>query len=165
MKTLLTTLFTAALLVFAGGVFAQGGGAGHGRHHPGGPPGLQAFEHFRHALRKVDLSDQQKTDIKAVMQDLKKDMQPLMQDMHANHEKLRTLVTAATYDEHAVAAVAKKEGDLATKRIILSSEAMSRMLGYLTDEQRAKLEQMRAERMERWQERRKDKQPPAEAAG
>lgn len=164
MKTFLTIIFAAALLMLAGGAFARGGDFGHGRHHAGGPPGAPALEHFRHALRKLDLSDQQETDIKAAMQNLKKEMQPLMEDMHANHEQLRTLVTAKSYDKGAVAAVAKKEGELATRRIILTSEAMSRMLGYLTDEQRAKLEQMRTERMQRFKEHWQNKPRPADAA-
>ncbi|MGD8383895.1 MAG: Spy/CpxP family protein refolding chaperone [Lysobacterales bacterium] len=161
MKTLLTTIFAAALLTIAGSAFARGGDFGHGRHHAGGPPGAPALEHFRHALRKLDLSDQQKTDIKAVMEGLRSDMQPLMKNMRANHEQLRTLVTARNFDKDAVASVAKKEGELATQRIILTSEAMSRMLGYLTDDQRAQLEQMHTQRMQRW----KDKTPPPDTAG
>ncbi len=164
MKALLTTIFAAALLTLAGSAFARGGDFGHGRHHAGGAPGYPAFEHFRHALHKLDLSDQQETDIKAAMQSLKKDMQPLMEDMHANHEQLRTLVTAKSYDKDAVAAVAKKEGELVTRRTILTSEAMSHMLGYLTDEQRAKLEQMHSERMQRFKERWQNKPRPADAA-
>jgi periplasmic protein CpxP/Spy len=175
MKTLLTTLLAAAVFVFAGSALAHGGydgHDGHGRHHPCGEPGFPIMDRFLHAMHQLDLSDQQKTDIKAVMQGLRKDMKPLMESTRANLEQLRTLVTAKSYDKGAVAAVAKKEGELATQRIVMTSEAMSKALGYLTDQQRAKLEQMRAdrekmrtERMQRWKEHWKDKQAPAEAKG
>ena len=101
------------------------------------------------AIRHLDLSEEQKLGIKAVMQGLKEEIHPIMQDMRTGHEQLRELVKAESYNKDAVALVAENEGDLAAQRIMLTSEALSNILAQLTEEQREQLDTMAAERKER----------------
>ena len=60
-------------------------------------------------------------------------------------------------DADAVAAIADKEGDLAAERIKLTGEALSQVLAMLTDEQRAQLDTMAAERQKRRGEKRQNR--------
>lgn len=94
------------------------------------------------------------------MKTLKAQVQPLMLEMQAGHRQLQELIKAENYDAQAVAALAEKEGSLAAKRMVLTSEALSKIFASLTDEQRVQLDTMASERKQRT---RKHKPQPAES--
>ena len=153
MNKLIITVISSLLLMSAGMAMAQGpeGRPGNkARHHQGGMQAMPAVEKIMRAIRQLDLGEQQKADIKAVMQGLKEDVRPLMLDTRANHEQLKDLVKAVDFDQEAVAAVAESEGDLAAKRLMLTSRALSNIYNLLTGEQRDELEAMAAQRQERF---------------
>ena len=66
-----------------------------------------------------------------------------------NHEQLRELVKAGTFNEEAVALLADKEGELAAERLMLTSRALSEVYNILTVDQRKDLEAMGAQRKDR----------------
>jgi len=153
MKTVMKTMLAAAFLMSTGSAIAghgeTGDGQSHnkGRHH--GPSGMQAtpmVKRLVRALHQLDLSDEQKEDIHAVMQQLKSDVRSVMEETKAGHMQLKHLIKAPEYDETAVAELAAKEGELAAERLVMTSRAMAEVLGYLTDEQRTELENMASER-------------------
>ena len=74
--------------------------------------------------------------------------------MRAMHAQLKELIKADTFDESAVSALARKEGDLAAERLLSASRATSNVYGQLTDEQRAQLASMAEERQAKRAERR-----------
>ena len=158
MNTLLKTILAVTFLMFAGVSFAQDTGYGPGKpgqHHQRGMQGMPAVDNMMRAIRRLDISDEQQADIRAVMQEMKTDVGPIMEEMKAGHLQLRELIKADEYDEGAVAGLAAKEGVLAAERMVITSRALSEVYGYLTDEQRAELEEMAEQRTERRSEKRK----------
>lgn len=150
MKTLMKTILAATFLMSAGATFAQNTEYGPGNPGPRGQRGLQGMpvvEQLVHALYHLDLSDEQKEGIRAVLQDLRADLDPIMAEMKAARAQLKELVKADEYDEDAVAELATKEGDLVAERLVITSRALSEVFSYLTDEQRAKLDGIVAHHM------------------
>lgn len=158
MNKLIITVISTLLLTSAGTALAQGfyGGPGNkGQHQQRGMQAMPVVEQVMRGIRRLDLSDEQRESIRAVIQGLKTEVQPIMLEMKAGHLQLRELIKADSYDEDAVAALAEKEGSLAAERLMITSQALSEVLGHLTEEQRAELDEMAAERMARRGERRK----------
>ena len=158
MNTLLKTILAVTFLMSAGASFAQDTGFGPGKPGQRGQRGMQgmpAVENMMRAIRRLDISDEQQADIRAVMQEMKTEVSPIMEDMKASHLQLKELIKADEYDDGAVAGLAAKEGVLVAERMVITSRALSEVYGYLTDDQRAELEEMAAQRMERRSEKRK----------
>lgn len=158
MNKLIIAIVTTLMLTAAGTTLAQdfyGEPGKKGQRHQRGPQGMPVVDKMMHAIRRLDLDDAQKESIKAVMQGLKAEIHPLMEETRASHLQLKELIKAETYDEKAVAVLAEKEGEMAAERLMLTSKALSDVFAYLTDEQRDQLAAMAEERMERRGERRK----------
>ena len=161
MNKLIITIVTALLLSATGTAFARDfygdpGRKGHRNHHPMQPmQPMPLAGQVIHVFKHLDLSDEQKDNIKAVMKALRTEVHPIMLEMRSGHQQLKELIKAESYDEQAVTALAEKEGQLAARRIMLTGEALSKAFACLTDEQRAQLDTMATERKERRAERRK----------
>ena len=154
------TLLATLLLALMGTALAQGPVANSqdtaqkSRHHQRGNQPMPAVERMMRGIRHLDLSDEQKTSIKGIMQDLKAEERPLVREMKSGHTQLKELIKAESFDEQAVASLAENEGALAAERLIIASRAMSAVYAQLTDEQRAELETMAAERAAKRAEKR-----------
>ena len=161
LKNMMTgTILTTLLLAFMGTALAQdpvadsANYAKKSRHHQRGNQPMPAVERMMRGVRHLDLSDEQKANIKGIMQDLKAEERPLVKEMKSGHEQLKELIKAESFDEQAVASLAENEGALAAERLIIASRAMSAVYAQLTDEQRAELETMAVERAARRAEKR-----------
>ena len=164
LKNMMTgTILTTLLLTFTGTALAQdpvadpANHAQKNRHHQRGNQSMPAVERMMRGIRHLDLSDEQKASIKGIMRGLKAEERPLAKEMKSGHEQLKELIKAESFDEQAVAALAENEGALAAERLIIASRAMSAVYGLLTDEQRAELESMAAERSAKRAEKRKQR--------
>ena len=155
MNTLLKSILATSFLMSAGASFAQDDNFGPSKRGPRGMQGMPVVEQLMGALHRLDLGDEQQTSIRAVMQEMKTEVRPIMEEMRAGHMQLKKLIKADEYDENAVATLAAKEGDLAAERMVISSRALSEVYGYLTEEQRAELEEIAAQRMDRRSNKRK----------
>jgi len=159
-NTMTGTILTTLLLALMGTALAQDPAADpanhpqKSRHHQRGNPSMPAVESMMRGIRHLDLSDEQKTSIKGIMQGLRAEERPLAKEMKSGHEQLKALIKAENFDEQAVAALAENEGALTAERLIIASRAMSAVYAQLTDEQRAELESMAAERAARRAEKR-----------
>jgi protein CpxP len=157
MNKLIVTIIATVLLTSAGTVMAQdfyGEPGNKGQRHHRGMQAMPAVEQLMRGIRRLDLDDAQQENIRAIMQDLKAEARPIMEETRAGHLQLKELVKADTYDEKAVAALAEKEGDLAAERMMITSRALSEVFSHLTEGQRTQLEEMSTERMARRSERR-----------
>ena len=161
LKTMMTgTILTTLLLAFTGMALAQDPAAdpenyaNKSRHHQRGNQPMPAVERMMRGIRHLDLSDEQKASIKGIMKDLKAEERPLAKEMKSGQAQLKELIKAESFDEQAVAALAETEGALAAERLIIASRAMSAVYAQLTDEQRAELESMAAERAAKRAEKR-----------
>ena len=174
MNKLMISVMTALLLAASGMAVAQDGDPGPGNkgkrpHHGMQAPPRTVMEGVMRAVKRLDLSEEQKEGIRATVHGLKGELQPVMAEMKTAQRELRELITSGSFDEQAVAALAKKQGDLTEQRIMLTSAAAANVLGRLTEEQRTQLETMAAERKQRAKGKRggkgkggKGNPPPAE---
>ncbi len=159
-KIITATVFTTLLLGAAGTALAQDSDTGpnkQGRHHKRGGESMPPVDQLMRAIKKLELSEEQKTSIKGIMHGLKMETRPLANEMRAGHDQLKELIKADSFDEAAVTTLAEKEGALAAERLIVTSRAMSKVFAQLTDEQRAELETMAEERAEKRAEKRKQR--------
>ena len=152
MKKISITIITALLLTVSGMTLAQDFSAGPGNKGQHGQRGMQGnpmVEQIMRGLRRLDLEDEQKESIRAIMQGLKAETSPVMQKTRAVHLQLKELIKADVYDQDAVAGLALQEGDFAAERLMITSRALSHVYNQLTPEQRDELETMAMERQER----------------
>lgn len=158
LKTSLAAGFVAVVLAAGSGlVFAQDGQekrrgpgpgqgmGGPGMRGPGGPMGPMG-RGIGPGFRGLDLSDDQKAQIKAIGESHQAEFKAVGDKMHSAREGMRALVEADTLDESAVRAksveVAAAEADAA----ILNAKVRAQTLQILSADQLAKLKELQAKR-------------------
>ncbi|MGD9020882.1 MAG: Spy/CpxP family protein refolding chaperone [Lysobacterales bacterium] len=151
MSKSIITVITALLLAASGMAVAQDYDRGPGYKGKRPQRGMQnapqsPVEGVMRAIRRLELSDEQKESIWNIAHDLKGDLHPIVVEMRAGQHQLRDLLRTGDFDENAVAALAEKEGDLVAQRIMLTSEALAGIFGQLTEEQKDQLAAMAEER-------------------
>jgi protein CpxP len=156
-NTISRTILSTLLICFMGTALAQDPTAeptrkGHKQQR--GNQAMPVAASMMRAIRHLDLSDEQKTDIKVIMKDLKVEERQLTRGTKPGQEQLKELIKADSFDEEAVAALAEQEGALAAERLIITSRALSEVYAQLTDEQRAELETMATQRAAKRAEKR-----------
>ncbi len=119
----------------------------HWRHHDRGRHG------HHHWWKKLNLTDTQKKEMFSIWLDERAKMKPLVQKLKAGREQLSAL-PMGQFDETKVRAIAKGQADTRTELIVERRRMKSKMYGVLTQEQRAKFEQMR----EKWKARHEKEQ-------
>ncbi len=171
----LTAAILSIVLVAMGAmfIFAQDGAAqkdgkrgkrGHfGKMKRGGGMGMM--------FRGLDLTDEQKAQMKAIRQASRETMKPIREQMKANRQKLQTLSESGTFDEAQVQAIAAQQGALSAQMIVEKERVKSQIFNLLTPEQKAKAAEMKAqfqqkrqERMQKRQERRNAKKAQTESS-
>ncbi|MEE4378135.1 MAG: Spy/CpxP family protein refolding chaperone [Candidatus Competibacteraceae bacterium] len=110
-----------------------------------GRGGQQGFNVERIA-DKLDLNDEQRVQIAAVVDKSSQQMASLRDQMKANREQLRELSQQSPFDETAVRNVADTQGDLKANMIVLRAQQRAEINAILTDEQRAQWEEKRGKR-------------------
>jgi Spy/CpxP family protein refolding chaperone len=141
-KSGILIVLAGVLLMASASASAADRGPRHDRGHPGMGMGPEVMQHLVKAVHRLDLSEEQKTAIHADLSGLRETMQPLMLELHESRKALHEQITADTYDAHAVAEIAARQGSLTTEMTIIASEAASGVLAQLSDEQRAELKAM-----------------------
>lgn len=143
----------SALVMAQDGPMRRGGGPGMGgpmdgqMRGPGGPMrGSGGPMGIGPGFRELDLSDDQKAQVKSIHESHQAEFQAAGAKVGAARESLRKLLEADTLDEPAVRAksveVAAAEADAA----ILGAKVRAQTLQVLTSEQLAKLKELRASR-------------------
>lgn len=114
-----------------------------GGHHMGAgyKHGDKGFNVDRMA-KKLDLSDDQRTQIEAIIAASKQQKSDQRDKMQANREQIKELTQRSPLDEAAVRTVADAQGDLKADMIMLQAQQRAKIHAVLTDEQRAELEDM-----------------------
>jgi len=158
---------TGAAVVAAREQGPMGPGGFAGRRGPGGPAGPGGPGGIVPGLRALDLTDAQRTQVRATMDAHKATFDGQREKLATAHKALRTAVTAATFDE---ATVRQKAADLAAIEAdgaVLRAKVYSEVWALLTPEQQARATALDAERArrasqrrERVEQRRGQKRPP-----
>ena len=165
MKSIRFRLLVAMLAVLLGSAIAKSQTAedapppppmhGHGHH-------MGDMDHFIFA--KLNLTDEQKTQARAVLQKEHPTMQPLMQQERQLDLQLRQYVEG-NYDEAKVQALAAQKAQVQQQITIQRTRIHNELYQLLTADQKAQLRQLEATHEQRMQERMQrhmDQQPPQE---
>ena len=154
MKSIPMILAVAALLVLTSITVAaaQGPGpGGKGRDDRGGQG-----DQLRRALDRLDLSEDQKTSIKALFESNRDSMQAEREALRTAREALRVQMQSDTFDEAAIRNLAGRVGAVEVELAVARASFHNQVLQLLTGEQRGQLKEMQARRMERMEERREE---------
>jgi len=151
MKKLTKSLLAMTLVVSSVGLvtvvsamsFADGAGCGraghymaHSKHDRGRGPNLERL------ADRLDMTEQQRAEIKAMLDDSRQQMANLREQMRENRIQLRDLAGKTDFDETAVRSIADEQGDLKAETIVLRARQRHEMKAVLTDEQRVQLDEM-----------------------
>lgn len=141
-----TLLFTALLATTSLAV----AGPDHPGHGPdGSDPVAGAQRRLAGAVKRLDLSDDQRAAMRAVFEANRDDLAANRQASRVVREELQALLQEDSLDEAALAELARREGELAEERVLLGAGLASRVLAELDADQRDQLQAMRAGRDER----------------
>jgi len=154
------TVAVVALLAVAGGVraYAQGGPEGHGRPGFGG----RGFGRgaFGLELRGLDLTDEQRTQVKAIFEQHRSELQAVGQRLGAAFKAQHDAVTAIPVEESVIRAKSAELAAVQADAAILHAKIHSEVFQLLTPEQQQKAQQLKTEReqrrqqmQQRWQQR------------
>jgi periplasmic protein CpxP/Spy len=157
MNSKLTTI-TAVLTLFAGMAFAQGGASAPMHHRHGGFMGGMELP-----LHQLNLTDDQKAQVKQIFEAERPAMKPLMQQEHAAHTQMIQLITSGTFEQAKVAAAAAQESQVHMQMEIEHAKIASQIYQLLSSDQKAKVADIIAQHQQRMQERMQNKeQAPSE---
>jgi Spy/CpxP family protein refolding chaperone len=90
-------------------------------------------------VHKLDLTDAQLAQVKAIMAKEKPALQPLMLQVAQGHSQLRNLVTSGSFDEGKARELASQQTPVLTELAVQYARIGSEMVQVLTPEQKTKL--------------------------
>ena len=127
--------------------YGDGPGCGRGGNQveAGYKRGGRGFNVDRMAQR-LDLTDDQRTQLQAVLAAAKPRMSDLRSELQASRKKLRELMQTSPIDEAEVRNIAETQGDLKADMIVLRAQQRAEINAVLTDEQRTQWVEMRGKR-------------------
>lgn len=151
-KKYLTIAAVVAALALAAAPFAlaqrmhAGGHGGPGMH---GDMGVMFLGHLQRAKEALGLSDQQVSDLKAIVKDLHAQNEQYRETMHGSMKQAATILLNNPNDISAAQAVLDKQLDNERQMKTNALLAASKALNVLTPDQRGKLQQFVNEHHER----------------
>lgn len=136
-KAIIAILVTAILGVGAVFIFAQKGSrAGFG---------VKGFgdRGFDRIAQKLNLTDDQKTQVKTIMEDSKTRLKPLMESLRESHKQAETLGVDGTFNEEQVNQIAANQSETMKQLFIEKEKTKAQIFAVLTPEQRTEAAQMK----------------------
>lgn len=128
------------------------------RHAEGRGHGMRGGDRMGGAFfRNLDLTDAQKTQMKQIRENHSQSLRPLMEQIRAKRQEIRQASAGGSFNEALVAQKLSEIAPLEAKLIGERTRLHQEMLSVLTAEQKAKLEQSREQRKQKWAERRGNK--------
>ncbi len=110
-------------------------------------------------VHQLDLTDAQRTQVKAIMAKEKPALQPLMLQMAQGHSQLRDLVMSGTFDEAKARELAGQQSQVMTELAVQHARIASEMVQVLTPEQKTKLNTLITQHEQRMMNRMQGKTP------
>jgi len=154
----MTTFALLAVLATGTCVFAQGAGGRRGGGRPGTEPGLggpvRGLREFGLGVRELNLSDAQRSQIRAIVSKARDDSRPLADRFRQAAEARRKAVAAMPVDENQIRATTQALTAAQTDLAIARAHTQSDIFAVLTPDQQAKVTQARARREARTDGRR-----------
>jgi len=136
MKNRILVLAGVAALIIAATVFAVAqGGPGHPR--DGGPGDM-----IEHMSRVLNLTDAQKTQVKAIMDAERAATEPSQGKIEEIHKQIEAATANGQFDETQVRALTSQAGQIMADQMVEHIRAHSKIFALLTPEQRTKALEM-----------------------
>jgi len=110
-------------------------------------------------VHKLDLTDAQQAQVKAIVAKEKPALQPLMLQMAQGHSQLRDLVMSGGFDEAKVRELASQQTPVLTELAVQYARIGSEMMQVLTPEQKTKLTALISQHEQRMMNRMQGKTP------
>lgn len=123
----------------------------HGFHHPHG----KGERHFERMAKTLELTDEQKQTLAAHKDEQRANYREQRKQLRQTQRALQEAVSNNA-SEAEVAQLADKLGDLTAQQVVARVKDKEFMLSILTPEQKAKMEQLKSERKNRWREKAAD---------
>ncbi|MEO7133392.1 MAG: Spy/CpxP family protein refolding chaperone [Vicinamibacterales bacterium] len=120
-----------------------GGPGGPGMRGPGGPGGPMGLGP---GFRNLDLTDDQKAQLKKIAEARRSDFEAAGQKVRAAREGMRALIEADSINESAIRAKSVEIAAVEADVMILNAKVRQESLQVLTSEQQAKLKEQRSAR-------------------
>ncbi|MGC2235084.1 MAG: Spy/CpxP family protein refolding chaperone [Pyrinomonadaceae bacterium] len=98
---------------------------------------------FGRMAEKLNLSDEQKAQIKQITEAEKTKVEPIFAALKENHQKLEDLTADGSFDEAKVQALATEQGTLSAQLIVEKERTKSQIFQILTPEQREQAKQLK----------------------
>jgi periplasmic protein CpxP/Spy len=144
-KGLIVFLVMAVLGLGAVFIFAQKGS----RENFGGGRGFGG-RGFDRLAEKLNLSDEQKTQVRTIMEDSKTRIKPLMESMRESHKQAENLGLDGTFNEEQVNQIAASQSETMKQLFIEKEKTKAQIFAILTPEQRAEAAKMKDRFRERF---------------
>ena len=160
-KTLAVFLVMAIIGIGAVFIFAQ-----KSSREGFGKGGFGMGRGFGRVAEKLNLSDEQKTQIKTIMDDSKTRVKPLMEAMRENRKQGKELGQDGVFNEEQVNQIANTQAETMKQLFIEREKTKAQIFAVLTPEQRAEAAKMKDGFKERFRgkgKKRFNKQPEAPA--
>jgi Spy/CpxP family protein refolding chaperone len=97
---------------------------------------------FRLIMQRLNLTDDQKNQILSILADERSSLKPLIQQLKAGKEQLRSLTADGTFNEDQVRAFATQQAGTIADLIVVKQRVKSKVFGVLTPDQRAEARKM-----------------------
>jgi len=110
-------------------------------------------------VHRLDLTDAQQAQVKAIMAKEKPTLQPLMQQMAQGHAQLRDLVMSGNFDEAKARELASQQSQAMIELNVQHARIASEMVQILTPEQKTKLTTLISQHEQRMMNRMQGKAP------
>ncbi|HEV2696483.1 MAG TPA: Spy/CpxP family protein refolding chaperone [Terriglobales bacterium] len=155
MKSLRSILLiaTAGLALAAGLAFAQNEGeAMHRGMHGGMHEHMMGGPEFGMFLHQLNLTDDQKAQVKQIFQTERPNMKPLMQQEAQSHLQMMQLVTSGNFDPAKATAIASQEAQTHIQVEVEHAKIHSQIYQLLTSDQKAKVAELISKHKQMMQE-------------
>jgi len=164
MKSIRFRFLIAALAVLLGTAISRAQSA-DAQDAPPAPPmhhgyGMGEGHMMRFFAKKLNLTDEQKTQMHSIMQKEHPAMKPLRQQEHQIDLQLRQYVQG-TYDEAKVRALAAQKAQVQVELTVAETRVHNELYQILTPDQQTQVKQMLAQHEARMQARMQEHQAPA----
>jgi protein CpxP len=116
-------------------------------------------------FRGLDLTEDQKAQMKSIREASKGATAPLREAMKANRQKLTQATANGAFDETQVTAIANEGAAIKAQMTVQREKVKSQMFAILTTEQKAKSAEMKAAMKQRFQERKGKREAKKAASG
>lgn len=133
--------------------FKEGKRGDRGKRGMKGKRGMRGKGHGGMMFKQLDLTDDQKAQMKAIREQSRESTKSLHEQMKANRLQLAQLTANGTFDEASVAAIAQQQGQIHAQIIVAKEKVKAQTFNILTAEQKAKVATLKAERQQKMQER------------